>query len=89
MTWSDYQIALQNGSFDLAFAGFSIPKDGDVSFLLHSTRGTYNYGRYTSATMDSYLDELAGRYHGRGGKSSLFQSTTSMERRASRYQFVL
>ena len=59
MTWSDYQIALQNGNFDLAFAGFSIPKDGDVSFLLHSTRGTYNYGRYTSATMDSYLDELA------------------------------
>ncbi len=59
MTWSDYQIALQNGNFDLAFAGFSIPKDGDVSFLLHSTRGKYNYGRYTSATMDSYLDELA------------------------------
>lgn len=59
MTWSDYQIALQNGNFDLAFAGFSIPKDGDLSFLVHSTRGKYNYGRYTSATMDGYLNELA------------------------------
>ncbi|MFR4008463.1 MAG: hypothetical protein ACLT0Y_03610 [Christensenellales bacterium] len=26
MTWSDYQIALQNGNFDLAFAGFPFPK---------------------------------------------------------------
>ncbi len=59
MTWSDYQIALQNGNFDLAFAGFSIPRDGDLSFLVHSTRGQYNYGKYVSATMDSYLDELA------------------------------
>lgn len=59
MTWSDYQIALRNGNFDLAFAGFSLPKDGDLSFLVHSTRGQYNYARYTSQTMDGYLNELA------------------------------
>ncbi len=57
LNWTQYQAALSSGNFDLAFAGFSIPLDGDLSFLVRSN-GAYNYGGYSSATMDQYLDAM-------------------------------
>ena len=54
LSWSNYQKELQAGNFDLALCGFSIPLDGDLSFMLSST-SSQNYGGYASATMDQYL----------------------------------
>ena len=54
LSWSNYQKELSAGNFDLALCGFSIPLDGDLSFMLSST-SSQNYGGYSSATMDQYL----------------------------------
>lgn len=55
--WQDYQKALGKGDFDLALAGFSMPKDGDISFIVHSKKAKYNYGNYSSSELDQLLDD--------------------------------
>ena len=55
LDWNTYNTRLKNGDFDLAFAGFSIGNDGDLSFIVGSG-ASQNYSGYTSATMDSYLN---------------------------------
>jgi peptide/nickel transport system substrate-binding protein len=57
LSWQEYQKALGKGDFDLALAGFSMPKDGDISFLVHSKKAKYNYGGYSSAELDQLMDD--------------------------------
>lgn len=57
LSFNDYTKALQNGNFDLAFAGFTLGTDGDLSFLLHSTQATHNYGRYRAEELDALLEQ--------------------------------
>ena len=54
LSFSAYQTALRNGDFDLAFCGFEMPADFNMSFLL-SSGSSQNYGGYTSGEMDRLL----------------------------------
>lgn len=55
LDWTTYTAKLKNGDFDLAFAGFSIGNDGDLSFMV-SSGASHNYSGYVSSTMDGYLN---------------------------------
>ena len=56
--WEDYKKALKNGDFDLCFAGFTIGRDFDLSFLVQSG-ASENYSCYASSAMDHLLSQYA------------------------------
>ena len=53
-SFSSFQSKLSAGDFDLAFAAFSIPADGDLRFLLQSG-GSKNFGGYDDSSLDTLL----------------------------------
>lgn len=52
--FNEYKSKLASGDFDIAFCGFSLSQNPDLSFMLHS-RGSQNYGNYSSETLDELL----------------------------------
>lgn len=57
LSQSDYEKALKNGDFDLAFVGFNIGMDFDLTNYLHSSNAAHNYGRYSSSRLDQLLEQ--------------------------------
>ena len=57
LSQSDYEKALKNGDFDLAFVGFNIGMDFDLTNYLHSTNAAHNYGKYSSSKLDGLLEK--------------------------------
>jgi len=55
LSFSNFQTKLTGGTFDLAFAAFSIPTDGDLRFML-SSGGSKNYSHYSDSTLDGLLN---------------------------------
>jgi len=54
-----FQKKIRAGSFDLALLSYYIDRNPDPRFMLHSTRGVANYGRYNGEFMDMALEECA------------------------------
>ena len=75
LPWEEYTKALQNGNFDLAFCGFDIGKDFDVSFFLHSA-GANNYSHYSSTQLNNLLDA----YSGAVTESEIKQASLALQR---------
>ncbi len=68
-SFSDFRSKLASGAFDLAFAAFSIPADGDLRFLLKSD-SSKNYGKYQDSDLDSLLATYAGALDESGQKNA-------------------
>ena len=58
LSYDAYEKALKAGNFDLAFCGFEMGADYDLSFLLKSG-AERNYGRFSSSTMDALLGKCS------------------------------
>jgi len=62
LDFADYLSALQRGDFDLFVGGINMPVYGDISFMFSTEAfpqsGGLNYFRYSSAIMDSLINQV-------------------------------
>lgn len=58
LPWTEYLLALEQGSFDLYYAEVRLTADWDLSDLI-GTDGLLNYGRYSSLWMDLVMQDFA------------------------------